>query len=187
MNLSPVKIEILEALLLREKPVKALEIAQEIAVDRPAVQMHLIGLVRMGCAASPAKGFYVISENGKKALGIPEVTKELALRILGHTSLDKSFYFYKEIGRPLNLLAQDLLSFCDKITKVDDESIKFHTERGDFEVWFEALGDVELVKKMSFLKRKDLPSEELRAKIREMVENRCMKLSMSAGKASTVI
>jgi hypothetical protein len=184
MDLSPAKLEILETLLLHEKPVKALEISQEKAKDRPAVQMHLIGLVRMGYAKSPAKGLYVISENGKKALGLPEVTRDLALKILGQTSRDKAFYFYEGIGKPLNLYAQGLLDFCDKIGKINANSVQFHIHRGDFEAWFKALGDAELSKKTALLKSKQLPVEDLQRKLREMVKSRCTKLTEVAGQAS---
>ncbi|MCW4009780.1 MAG: DUF5752 family protein [Candidatus Bathyarchaeota archaeon] len=184
MDLSPVKLEILEALLLHEKPVKAVEIAGETGKERPAVQMHLIGLVRMGYAESPAKGCYLISENGKKALGLPQVTKDLALKILGQTPHNKTFHFYTDIGKPLNIHAQDLLDFREKIGKINADSIMFHFSRGDFEAWFSSLGDAELAKETGLLKSKRLPVEKLREKIHELVESRCVKLSKAMEQAS---
>ncbi len=44
--------------------------------------MHLLGLIKMGYVNSPEKGQYIITEKGKRALGIPEVTKEKAAAIL---------------------------------------------------------------------------------------------------------
>ncbi len=181
MDLSTVKREILEALLLHEKPVKASQIAKEIGKEQPAVQMHLIGLVRMGYAESPLKGQYVISENGKKTLGIPKITKETALRILSLAPSDKAFHFYGGIGKPLNLYAKDLLDFCDKISQVNLESINFHFNRGDFEAWFKFLGDEDLSKKMEILKAEKVTGETLRGKIREITENRCLLLAKIAG------
>jgi hypothetical protein len=135
----------------------------------------------MGYAASPQKGHYVITENGKKALDLPQVTKENALSILAQTPHDKAFHFYVEVGKPLNLYAHNLLEFCDKIGKVNVDSIKFHLNRGDFEAWFKALGDLELAKRTELLKSKKLSGEELRERIREIVENRCMVLSKMVG------
>ncbi len=181
MDFSPVKREILEALLLHEKPAKAAEVAKEILKEQRAVQMHLIGLVKMGYAESPQKGHYIISENGKKALGLQELTKENALSILAQTPRDKAFHFYIGIGKPLNIYAHDLLEFCDQVNKVNADSIKFHTERGDFETWFVALGDIELATRISLLKRRKLSGEETRQRIREIVENRCIMLSKIVG------
>ncbi|MCW4018364.1 MAG: hypothetical protein NWF00_06765 [Candidatus Bathyarchaeota archaeon] len=177
MDLSPVKNDIIEALLLHEKPVKAAIVAKEIGKAQNAVQMHLIGLVRMGYAESPQKGYYIISVNGKETLGIPEVSKEKALSILRQTSLEKAFHFYEGIGKPLNLHASDLSEFCDKISKLNVKSIEFHMNRGNFEAWFKSLGDRELEKKMALLKMRGFRGEELHKKVCEMAEKRCMSLS----------
>jgi hypothetical protein len=181
MDLSPVKREILEALLLHDKPVKAAQAAKETAKDPKVVQMHLIGLTRIGYASSPEKGCYIISGEGKKILGLHEVTKEKALAILAQTPRDKAFHFYAGIGKPLNIIANDLLDFCDKIAKVNIDSVEFHLNRGDFEAWFKGIGDAELTKKASLLKERKVTGEELRGKLREMVENRCIMLSKMVG------
>jgi hypothetical protein len=181
MDLSPIKIEILETLLLHEKPVKAAQIAKELQKETPATQMHLIGLIRTGHAESPSKGQYVISAKGKQALGLPAVTKEKALSILQHAAHDKAFHFYAGLGKPLHVYAYDLLDFCDKLNKVHLDSVGFHYERGDFEAWFKALGDVELVKKVALLKNRKLSGEELRNKLHDLVETRCIDLSEIVG------
>ena len=177
MDLSPTKLEILETLLLHEETVKAVQVAKELSKKFPAVQMHLIGLVKMRYAASPKKGHYVITEEGKKALGLPEVTKENALTILAKVPREKTFHFYVGIGKPLHVFAHDLSGFCDKVGKVDAESLEFHVSRGDFEAWFKSIGDEELTRKTALLKQKKLSKEELRSKLHEIVETRCMRLS----------
>lgn len=180
MDLSPVKHEVLEDLLLHEKPVKAGQVAKEIGKERPAVQMHLIGLTRMGYAESPQKGYYIISENGKIALGLPKVTKENALSMLKQTPEDKAFYFYVEIGKPLNIHARGLREFSDIISQVNVESIEFHMSRRDFEAWFNVLGDIELEKKMALLKNRKVMGEDLRRQIREITKARYTLLSQKA-------
>jgi hypothetical protein len=185
MDLSPVKNEILEALLMHDKPVKAAQVAKETAKDAKVVQMHLIGLTRMGYAKSPEKGSYLITEEGKKALGIPEINPQQALAMLAQTPPEKAFHFYAGIGKPLNLYAHDFLEFCDRIDKAGVDSVEFHASRGDFETWFTALGDVELARKTALLK-KNLSGEALQTTLRELVSNRCMELSEKAAKASSL-
>ncbi len=180
-----VKREVLEALLLHNKPVKAAQIAKETAKDSKVVQMHLIGLTRIGYASSPQKGTYIITEKGKEALDIPAISTEKALSILMQTPREKAFHFYAGIGKPLNIYAHDFLEFCDQIDKAGAESVEFHTSRGDFETWFADLGDLELSRKTALLKKK-LTGEALQTRLRELVANRCIELSEKAAKASKV-
>ena len=179
MDLSPAKHEILEALLLHDKPVKAAQLAKDMGKEFPAVQMHLIGLVKMGYAESPQKGQYLISANGKKALGLPETTKEKAKKILAKTPPEKAFHFYAGIGKPLNQSVHSLQEFSDKIATIKVETVEFHLNRGDFEAWFNSLGDMELSKKIALLKGKKLAGEELRSKLRDIVETRCTALAQN--------
>src|SRR3989304_9105031 len=130
MDLSPAKHEILEALLLHDKPVKAAQLAKDMGKEFPAVQMHLIGLVKMGYAESPQKGQYLISANGKKALGLTETTKEKAKKILAKTPPEKAFHFYAGIGKPLNQSVHSLQEFSDKIATIKVETVEFHLNRG---------------------------------------------------------
>ena len=177
MDLSPVKREVLEVLLLQDKPVKAALVAKETGKDSKVVQMHLIGLARIGYAISPEKGTYAITDKGKQALGLPEIDREKALLLLAHTPHEKAFHFYAGIGKPLNLYAHDLPEFCDKLGKVGTESVEFHVARGDFEAWFQAFGDPELARKTALLKEQKPSGEDLRAKLTKIVEYRCNELS----------
>ena len=177
MSLSPVKYEILKTMLLLDKPEQATHIAKEVGKDFPSVMMHIIGLTRMGYTSSPEKGKYTLTEKGKKALDVPEINRDTARAILAHVPQDKSFHFYASIGKPLSLHAHSLQDFCDKILKVDADSIDFHMSRGDFEAWFAGLGDAELARKTALLKEKKMVGEELRRKLHEIVENRCIVLA----------
>jgi hypothetical protein len=177
MSLPPIKREILETMLLHDKPARAVQIAKESGKKFPPVMMHLIGLTRMGYAYSPEKGQYTITEKGKEALGIPEINKENARAILVPTPHEKAFHFYAGIGNPLSLYAHGLQDFCDKILKLSVNSIEFHVNHGDFEAWFTGLGDAELARKTALLKEKKMTGEELRRKLHEIVENRCKVLT----------
>ena len=119
MSLSPIKQEILEALLIQDKPVKAVDIAKAVGKDFQPVMGHMLGLTRMGYIAAPEKGQYTITEKGKQALGIPEITKEKATAILSYSPHDKAFHFYADWDKPLNLHAHNLRDFAVKLDKTD--------------------------------------------------------------------
>ncbi|MDI6903988.1 MAG: hypothetical protein QMD13_00620 [Candidatus Bathyarchaeia archaeon] len=177
MSLSPVKRLILETMWMLDKPARAAEIAKEVGLGFPPVMMHIIGLARMGYVETPEKGYYVITREGKSALGFPEVSGEKAQRILTYLPIEKSFHFYADIGKPLNVYAASLQDFCDKILKVDVGSVEFHVHRGDFEAWFMGLSDVELARKTLLIKEQKASGEELRNKLYEIVKNRCEELA----------
>lgn len=175
MKLTPVKRLILETMWILGKPDKAVQIAEEVGLGFPSVMMHIIGLTKMGYVTTPKKGYYVITEEGKRTLGFPEINKEKAQQILSYLPVGKSFRFYADVGKPLTVLAASLQDFRDKILKVNVDSIDFHMKRGDFQAWFAELGDVELAKK-TLLLRGEESGEELRKKLYEMVKERCEML-----------
>ncbi len=105
MSLSPARCKILETMLLNEKPAKAQDIANQVGSEFKPVNMHVIGLAKVGYAVSPAKGQYVITSKGKAALGIPETTKECAQQLLAQTPQDRAFHFYTAMHKPLNMYA----------------------------------------------------------------------------------
>jgi len=173
MSISPVKRLILETMWLLDRPAKATEIAKEAGLGFPPVMMHILGLTKMAYVQMPEKGTYVISESGKKVLGLPIISKEKAAEILAYLPMEKSFHFYADIGKPLNIHAASLGDFCDKILKVDPSSVEFHVNRGDFEAWFAGLGDAELARKTLLVREEKIAGENLRKKLYEMVKNRC--------------
>jgi len=177
MSISPVKRLILETMWGLDKPVKANDIVKETRLSFPTVQMHIIGLSRLGYLEQREKGYYVLTEKGKKTLGFPEVDRAKAEEILAYLPIEKSFHFYVDVGKPLNVHAASLQDFCDKILKVDVGSVEFHTHRGDFEAWFMGLGDIELARKTLLIKEQKIFGEELRTKLYEIVKNRCGELS----------
>ena len=143
--------------------------------------MHVIGLVRMGYVETPEKGIYSLTESGKRVLGLPELSKEKASQILGYLPAEKSFHFYADIGKPLNIHAASLGDFCDKISKIDVPSIEFHVNRGDFESWFAGLGDAELARKTLFIREQKIVGENLRRRLYDIVKNRCDVLAKIRG------
>jgi DNA-binding transcriptional ArsR family regulator len=181
MSISPVKRLILETMWMIDKPAKATEIAKDTGVSFPSVMMHIIGLTKMGYLKTAEKGFYVITEKGKKTLALPEVDKEKAIEISKYLPAEKSFQFYADIGKPLNIHASSLGDFLDKIKSIDTSSIEFHINRGDFEAWFTMLGDSELARKALLVKEQKMCGEGLREKLYEIVKNRCEELARVRG------
>jgi hypothetical protein len=177
MSISPVKRLILETMWMIDKPAKPAEIAKDTGVNFKQAWMHLLGLTKMEYVNSPEKGFYVITEKGKKTLGIPEVDKQKAAEILTYLPMEKSFHFYADIGKPLDAFATSLGDFSEKIQKVDLGSIEFHIRRGDFEAWFTSLGDIELARKTLLAKEQKMSGEELRKKLNEIVRKRFEELA----------
>jgi hypothetical protein len=176
MSISPVKRLILETMWMIDKPARPAEIAKDTGVSFKQAWMHLLGLTKMECVSSPEKGFYVITGKGKKTLGIPEIEKQRAIEILAYLPMEKSFHFYADLGKPLNVFAASLGDFRDKIQKIDAGSIEFHIRRGDFEVWFTSLGDIELARKTLLTKERKMSGEELRKKLHEIVGKRLEEL-----------
>jgi len=185
MSLSPIKQEILETMLLNWKPLKAIEIAKEAKREYQPVNMHLLGLIKMGYVNLPEKGLFAITEKGKRALGIPEITKEKAAAIIAYLPHDKAFNFYVTVGKPLNIHAHSLRDFANKLNRADIISIEFHMQRGDFENWFRSLGDEELAKKTSLLKKKNVVGENLRKQLHGNAEQRYLELAQLSGQPIT--
>ncbi|MGE5533516.1 MAG: hypothetical protein ACM3UN_04130, partial [Bacillota bacterium] len=141
MSLSPIKQEILETMLLNAKPQKAIDIAKEAKKEYQPVNMHLLGLIKMGYVTMPEKGLYTMTEKGKRALGITETSKEKAAAILAYAPHEKAFNFYVTFGKPLSIHAHSLREFANKLDRADIASVEFHMQRGDFEAWLKGLGD----------------------------------------------
>jgi len=108
------------------------------------------------------------------------VAKGLAERILGPVSHERAFYFYSEVGRPLDAVAHSLKEFGEKLKTVEVKSLQFHLERGDFEKWVYMLGDAELAKSLIKVKKSALAGEKLRAELVRVVQTRLKQLQRSA-------
>lgn len=180
MSLSPVKHVILESMLLCEMPQRAMEIAKACKKEFQPVMMHLLGLIKMGYVTSPQKGLYIITAQGKRAMGIAETSKEKAASILAYAPHDKAFNFYAAFGSPLGIHAHNLRDFVAKLDRVTVVALEFHMARGDFEAWFRGLGDEELAKKVVLIKQRKFEGDELRQMLRCVVEQRYLELAKIA-------
>ncbi|MCL2642566.1 MAG: hypothetical protein FWD52_03515 [Candidatus Bathyarchaeota archaeon] len=182
MSLSPVALEILETMFLKGNPMKATQItimedSKEVSSTNSSSKMsHLAELTSRGYVNSPQEELYVLTDEGKRALGIEPTTKETARTIMSYTPHDKSFNFYVDTDKPLHMHAHSLQDFANKLARVDLKAIEFHMNKDDFEAWFRCLGDQELTKKTTILKEKKIMGEQLRLLLHDAVEQRCQEL-----------
>jgi len=110
------------------------------------------------------------------------VAKGLAERILSPVSQERSFYFYLEEGRPLDVVARSMKEFGESLKKVDPKSLEFHLGRGDFEKWVYMLGDAELSKSLVKLRSSGFAGEKLRSELVRLVQTRIRQLQRSVSK-----
>jgi len=181
LSLSPAKSEVLQAFLLHKKPVKPIEISKEIGIKFPSVMMHVIGLTKMGYLFSPDKGYYKLTNQGEKYLGVLNINREFARKLLKGKFFGNTFNFYLGLNEPINIKAYNLQTFVFAIKKAPIQSVEFHMKRGDFKIWLRGIGDVDLANKIEFLENNDLTGESLRQKLHLTIFNRCLALAKVAG------
>jgi len=175
-SVSEVRRKILEMLLEAGKPMRSWEIAEKMGISVPSSTMHLLRLIKAGYVSTPQRGQYVITVHGKEALAVPKIDRELVSRILSPVSSEKAFHFYKGMDQYLQVFANSLNDFCEKIQTVDVKSVEFHVPRRDFELWLQGLGDLELAEKLGQIRRMSLAGESLRKTVYETVRSRCEEL-----------
>ncbi|MDR0461684.1 MAG: hypothetical protein LBH62_09760 [Nitrososphaerota archaeon] len=188
MSLSSVEREILETMFLNGNPINATQITsmgnnQE---DSITVIEPLVKLARMGYVNSLLEDMYMITKEGKKALGIQLITKEEAKKIMAYTPHDKAFNFHVNADTSLHMHAHSLQDFANKIVRIDLKTIEYHMCKGEFENWFKCLGDQELTKKAVIIKERKITGEKLQRLFHDIVTQRCQELMKLIEEQSTV-
>jgi hypothetical protein len=91
----------------------------------------------------------------------------------GELGTERSFYFRGPDGK-FNLRAQNLLMFMQIADGLDDETWRFHLERGDYSRWFrDMIKDEDLAAAAERIEAQlALPAAESRARIRGEIETR---------------
>ena len=114
-----------------------------------------------------------------------ERTRHSRKYIEGNLGKNRSFYFRGPAGK-LNLRAQNLHLFTDLADGVDDETWKFHLERGDYSKWLRAeIKDDELVSEIDAIERDvTMTPAASRAAVRASIEKR---YTLPADKPSGII
>ena len=152
------------------------DVAQKLGLKVAATNMHLLGLKKMGHVYTPKHGSYAVTESGKETIGMTQMNKGLAAKILSHVPSEKAFHFYTGLHQYTHVVAHGLVEFAEKLQKIDLKSVEFHVSRRDFENWVQSLGDVELAKRLGLIHKMHLRGEDLRAKVHETVKRRVEEL-----------
>ncbi|MEM3618550.1 MAG: DUF5752 family protein [Candidatus Bathyarchaeia archaeon] len=176
MSLSRVKKDILEELWKENVPIQAADISKKLNLKYQVIAMHINELEKMGYVESKRKGYYSITQSGRELLGFPLLTIQLAQKIASPLPLEKAFHFFTGIGNYTGTSATSLQDFCEKIKTIDKQSIRFHFLRGDFENWFDFLGDKELAQRTRLLKKQEMSDEKLREALYNLTKNRCSQI-----------
>ncbi len=182
MSMSEAKRKILKVLLDAGEPVKLQDIARKTGLNVSSSTMHLLWLAKAGYVSTPKKSYYAITESGKVVLGLPKVDKNQAISILRKLPFEKAFHFYTGIDQYVNVYANSLTDFCEKIREIDMKSIEFHVLRGDFESWLKGLGDLGLAEKVGLIREMALSGEKLRRRVYDTVKSRCDELASLSGR-----
>ncbi len=181
MSLGDEKMRILELLWAQGQPMTLKDVAQKLGLKVAATNMHLLGLKRAGHVITPKHGLYAITELGKEALGLPKIDRALASKILSRVSADKAFHFYSGIHHYTHVIAHSLAEFADDLQKIDVKSVEFHVPRKDFEHWVQSLGDVELGRRLGWVRGVHAHGEDLRTRVYETVKHRLDELKRIHG------
>ena len=100
----------------------------------------------------------------------------MAEKILASVPAERAFYFYLDLGRPLNVSASSLAEFGSKLKTINVSSLEFHMMRGDFEKWIYMLGDNELAKSLIKIREANFSGERLRTELVRVVQTRVRQL-----------
>jgi hypothetical protein len=102
--------------------------------------------------------------------------KPKAQRMLRSVPYSQGFHFFTGIGEYTGETAIDLFAFYEELRVIDNESVRFHVQRRDFQNWIKnTLGDAELADKIATVDPQQ-PVEQLKKKIVETVEARLTEL-----------
>lgn len=172
LSAGKIRGKILVELWLAAKPVTLQTLSKKIELASSSTMGYLLGLIKAKYVSVPQKHYYAITNLGKQAIGLPQISKELAQNIIKSVPLDKAFHFYFEIDKYSGLNAVNLNDFAEKIRIIDLKSILFHMSRRDFENWIRSLGDVELSRKMGVIRALNLGGEDLRKELYQSVKTR---------------
>ena len=176
MSAGKIRGKILTFLWVAGTPITLQQISEKIELDPSSTRDYLLGLIKAKYVSVPQKNYCAITNQGKEAIGLPQVDQKLALEILSPLPIEKAFHFYYDINQYSGVHADSLKDFVDKIKNVDLKSIEFHIPRKDFECWISSLDDIELSKKLGLLRIAGLSGENLRKELYETVNSRYEEL-----------
>jgi hypothetical protein len=178
MNLSPIKRQILQALLLHKNRERQHKSPKKQA-NQSSENKCTHGQSAWATRCRPQKDNTSFPSEGKKALDFTAITQEKPKQIGESRPEGQRFPFYVafatfECGR------NNFEEFCQKTSEVSVESCSF--------IWIgeilkigRSLGDNETAKEIASLKPQKLAEENLRAELKATIEKRYRELKEAAG------
>lgn len=83
------------------------------------------------------------------------------------------FHFYTDINSYTGLSAKSIKDFLEFIWIIDEEAIKFHLNRGDFEQWFiNILNEKDIADYIVKINKKETDGEVIRKKLLDVLEKK---------------
>jgi hypothetical protein len=127
------RLQIIGSLNTTDKPVSVSELVNISGLGRGKVLGHLPRLCLDGLVDKRAKR-YALTHKGR-----------LVIREIRPVSDHLSFRFFHSESVGTGLVAQSFIEFFKIVQKIDNASLEFHDQRGDFSKWFqEVYNDEEL-------------------------------------------
>jgi predicted transcriptional regulator len=118
-----------------------------------------------------AKGYEVVE-------ALEKLDREKIAKILRALPNGEGFYFYRDIGQYTGKMASSLSEFHKILDEIEDKSIKFHLDNGDFERWLIHVGDEDLAVRLREIVSSNLEYAVLRSAILEAVGRRLGALTL---------
>lgn len=100
---------------------------------------------------------------------------------------EKAFYFFTSIGNYTGESASSLKEFADRLKEVNEKSLEFHIQRGDFQKWTaEVLQDQELSEKIVRIQKMNLTGSDLISQL-SMIVTRHLDMLMKRSNDRTFV
>lgn len=177
------KLKLLQALDEAKAPLDFKEIASRAEISLASALGHLRALERSGLV-SRTPGLVVtfaITAQGRSLLG-PFIPRDEAERLLVRLPPENVFLFYKGVGVSVGKSASSLPEFAQTIRDLEEESIEFHLDRGDFEKWITFIGDHSLSSRVSEIKNLGLRGPNLRDRLYSTIKSRVDELEKAGSR-----
>ena len=125
-------------------------------------------------------GYFMLKYASSKEQNISDLK---ILKILGTVAHDKGFHFFTDLGHSTGESATSLETFAQKLDEINEDSVKFHFQRKDFQNWIQTtVGDGVLAERISNVNEK-LPVEDLRSELVKTVKTRISELRLLHGES----
>jgi len=121
-----------------------------------------------------AKGYEVVE-------ALEKLDREKVAKILRTLPTGEGFYFYRDIGQYTGKMASSLSEFHKILDEIEDKSIQFHLDNGDFERWLIHVGDEYLAARVREIASSNLEYTVLRSAILEAVGRRLETFALLLG------